>query len=59
MTNYLTSKEVGQILKMCPKTAYALMKSSGFPSIKIGRKLFVSEDEFEKFMKNKQNSRKL
>ena len=39
----LTVKELGTVLKVGRDTAYALMKSKGFPSIVIGKRYFVTE----------------
>lgn len=41
--NLLTTKELGEVLKVGRDTAYALMKSKGFPSITIGKRYFVTE----------------
>ena len=43
MTVY-TITELQELLKLNPKQAKALMRTDGFPSIKIGREYRVEED---------------
>lgn len=49
-----TIDDIKQIFKIGRNKALALMSSSGFPSFRINRKLYVSKDELEKWIaKNK------
>lgn len=41
--NILTTEDLQNILKISPKRAKALMRTEGFPSIKIGREYRVEE----------------
>ena len=41
--NILTEEDLQNILKISPKQAKALMRTEGFPSIKIGRQYRVEE----------------
>lgn len=46
----LTIKEVAERLGVCSATARKIMKGSGFPSFKIGSRIFVSEKDFNEWM---------
>lgn len=46
----LTVKELKELLKVGRDTAYALMHSSGFPSIKIGGRYYVSKEALDKWL---------
>ena len=49
-----TIDDIKQIFKIGRNKALALMSSSGFPSFKINRKLYVSKTELENWIaKNK------
>lgn len=50
--NFLTTEEVQNILKLNTKQAKALMRTDGFPSIKIGREYRVEEDDFYNWIKS-------
>ena len=52
MTNYLTVKEVQEKLKVGERNAYKLVNLTGFPKIRIGKKILVPEDELEEYLKN-------
>lgn len=41
--NILTTEDIQNMLKISPKQAKALMRTEGFPSIKIGREYRVTE----------------
>lgn len=41
---FYTTQELKQILKLSEKQAKALMRTEGFPSIKIGREYRVEEE---------------
>lgn len=43
--NVLTTEEVRELLKLNDRQAKALMRTEGFPSIKIGREYRVTEDD--------------
>lgn len=42
--------DIQEILHIKRSTAYKLMGSKGFPSIKIGRKYIVRAEDLEKFL---------
>jgi len=49
-----TIDDIKQIFKIGRNKALALMSSSGFPSFRINRKLYVSKNELERWItKNK------
>ena len=41
----LGAKQVGEILCVSETTAYKLMRSKGFPTIRIGRRMIVPRDK--------------
>ena len=49
--NILTTNDVKSILKLSDKQAKALMRTEGFPSIKIGREYRVEEQSLIDWMK--------
>ena len=49
--NILTTKDLQDVLKISPKQAKALMRTDGFPSIKIGREYRVEEQSLLDWMK--------
>ena len=49
--NILTTNDVKSILKLSDKQAKALMRTEGFPSIKIGREYRVEEQSLLDWMK--------
>lgn len=49
--NILTTNDVKSILKLSDKQAKALMRTEGFPSIKIGREYRVEEQALLDWMK--------
>ncbi len=46
----LTVKDLQSFLKVGRDTAYALMHSQGFPSMKIGGRYYVSQVELNKWL---------
>lgn len=46
----LTVKDLIQLLNVGRDTAYALMHSKGFPSMKIGGRYYVSREELLKWL---------
>ena len=46
----LTVKELRKRLNIGRDTAYALMHSAGFPSIKLGGRYYVAEDELQMWL---------
>lgn len=48
--NILTTKDLQNTLKLSPKQAKALMRTDGFPSIKIGREYRVEESALIEWM---------
>ena len=43
---FLTTKDIQEILKINERQSKALMRTDGFPSIKIGREYRVEESRF-------------
>ena len=43
---FLTTEDIQEILQLNNRQARALMRTEGFPSIKIGREYRVEEDSF-------------
>ena len=43
---FLTTEDIQEILQLNSRQARALMRTEGFPSIKIGREYRVEEDSF-------------
>lgn len=52
MDEILDIKDIMNRLKIGKNSAYSLMKSKNFPSIKIGRKYIVFANDFEKYLRN-------
>lgn len=52
MDDILDVKDIMQKLNIGKNSAYALMKTKNFPSIKIGRKYIVFANDFEKYLRN-------
>ena len=50
--NFLTAKEVSQILKICYQNALAFIKYSGIEYVKIGRAYRVEKKKFYDFVLN-------
>ena len=48
--NMLNVKDLQRELNIGRDSAYALMRAKAFPSIKIGRRYFVSEDAFARWL---------
>ena len=48
---FYTVTEIKNMLTIGTNKVYNLIKSEGFPSIKIGNKYIVPKDEFEKWVK--------
>ncbi len=42
----LTAPEVGEVLGISRASAYELVRSRGFPSIRIGTRIIVPKDKF-------------
>lgn len=52
MENLLTVKEVQEILKLGKNNVYKLVNQKGFPKIKIGKKILIPEEQFNKYIMN-------
>ena len=50
MERYLTPKEVMKALNISKSTAYALINRADFPTIHIGKRLYVSESAFVEWL---------
>ena len=48
----LTTKDVSIVLKLGRDSTYALMSSKNFPSYKIGKRYFVTNEALNKWLKN-------
>jgi excisionase family DNA binding protein len=48
----LTPKEVSSILCLGKNQTYELMNSKVFPSYRIGNKIFVTDEELEKWVRS-------
>jgi len=46
-----TPKEISKLFNIGINQAYALMHSSGFPTITLNRKMYVEESSLEKWIK--------
>ena len=46
----LRVRDLQEILHVGRDTAYALMHSNGFPSMKIGGRYYVARDELQKWL---------
>lgn len=55
--NMLDTKDLQEVLKMGRNNAYSLMKSECFPSIKIGKKYYVSEESLKAWIKDNEYSK--
>ena len=51
----LTSREIQQKLKIGRNTLYRLLNSNDFPCFRIGKKIYASEEEIDKWIINKQS----
>lgn len=51
-----TVTDVQKILSLGRTRAYELMRSDGFPSVKLNNRLYVSKENFEKWF-NKQTNK--
>lgn len=52
MEKLLTIKDLTERLPISKNNAYELMRRNDFPSIRLGRKYIVLEDELEKYLKS-------
>ena len=50
MPKVYTVKEVSEFLHIGKNTAYALMKSDGFPSYKINQRYFVTDESLNQWL---------
>ena len=48
--NILTTKDLQNLLQISHKKAKALMRTDGFPAVKIGRDYRVTEEAFTEWM---------
>jgi excisionase family DNA binding protein len=49
----LTVSEVGKVLRFSRAGAYCLVRSPGFPAIKVGRRLIVPKVAFLKWLESR------
>jgi len=52
---FLNSEIVSNLLGISISSAYELMHEKGFPSVRIGSRLIVPKEEFQKWVKEKLN----
>lgn len=52
MEKLLRVKDIEEIFGCGRNKAYELMKSLGFPAIRIGKNLYVSKEELEKWIED-------
>ena len=50
MQRILTVKDIKEILGCGINQAYALVNQEDFPKVKIGKRMYIPEAEFEKWM---------
>lgn len=50
----LTTKDVSDILRLGKNQTYALMSSKAFPSYKIGKKFFVTDEALNEWLRKVQ-----
>lgn len=50
MEKYLTAHQIMDATGLCKSVVYAMFKIPGFPSIRIGKRLLVSERAFHDWM---------
>lgn len=48
----LTVKDIQSIFNCSSHKAYSIMRSDTFPSTKIGKQYYVTEDNFNKWLEN-------
>ena len=53
----LTVNELIEVLGIARCTAYELVNSKGFPSFRIGRKVLISREGLDKWMKEQEGKR--
>ena len=53
----LTSKEIQQKLRIGRSTLYELLKEPDFPTYKIGKKYYATEEEINNWILAKQNKK--
>jgi len=46
----LTVTEAGELLGLCPKVMYRLVRSEGFPAFKVGSRTVVSAEGLKKWV---------
>lgn len=51
MKQFLTCKDIQEILGISRNTAYKLIRLPGFPKIKIGHSYRIPRDKFEAYLK--------
>ena len=51
----LNSKEIQEKLRIGKSTLYELLKDPDFPSYKLGKKYYASEEEIDKWILSKQS----
>ena len=52
----LTIKDIQEVFQCGKNYAYNLTKLKGFPTIKIGKKIFVPKDKLEKWIEENTNT---
>lgn len=57
MERLLTAKDIQEIFSVSKPQAYALMHSRGFPSVSLNDRVYVEEEELEKWLKANKGKR--
>lgn len=52
---FYTVDEIGKIFKMGKTTAYRLVSSSGFPQIKLNKKILIPKKDLDKWVSQNLN----
>jgi len=58
MKEYLTAKQVAEILKLHPKTVYRYIREGYLPAVKMRRIVRISQEDVEKFINKEKVSKK-
>ena len=53
----LRVEEIAEIMRISRSVAYELTKDSGFPAIKVGRRIIIPRDAFLSWLNNQQEGR--
>ena len=57
MNKYLTPKNVKDVLGISMTNVYKLFRLKDFPSVRIGHRMFISENDLESFLEEYRKSK--